>query len=287
MNKLLKTGLLLALFALAASCASEKDYVVTIKTEFGDMKAILYDETPKHKANFIKLIEEGFYDSLLFHRVIKDFMVQGGDPNSKNAAPNTPLGTGDLGYTIEAEFRKEFMHQKGALSAARKPDQSNPKKASSGSQFYIVQGKTYSKEELTTDMAKLNNAIGQLAQQPGYDSLGVELNALYSSGDFDGLTQKMLSLKGDIKDKLGIDVEKPGVDPKRVEVYASVGGAPHLDDNYTVFGKVVEGLDVIDKIASQPTGRSDRPVKDIRMTVTLEKVQKKKITSDYGYTYPE
>lgn len=271
---------------LAGSCASEKDYVVTIKTAYGDMKAILYEETPEHKKNFIKLAKEGFYDSLLFHRVIKGFMIQGGDPNSRTASPEQRLGTGGPGYTIPAEFRKEFMHAKGALSAARMPDFSNPERASSGSQFYIVQGKVYNPEELSTDMDKLNQAIGELAQKEGYDSLMGELRSLYNSGDFEAMTKKMLSMKALVKSELGIDVAKTDVDQRRVEAYSTTGGAPHLDDQYTVFGRVVEGLEVIDKIAEQATGDNDRPMKDIRMTIALEETPKKKITEQYGYEYP-
>ena len=156
---------------LAASCSTEKDYIVTIKTEYGDMKAILYDETPKHKENFIKLAEDGFYDSLLFHRVMKDFMIQGGDPNSKNTKPGTPLGNGGPGYNVAAEFNKDLFHMKGAVSAARQPDQVNPDKESSGSQFYIVQGKTWTKDELTTDQNKLNQAVQQCMQRGDKDSV--------------------------------------------------------------------------------------------------------------------
>jgi cyclophilin family peptidyl-prolyl cis-trans isomerase len=126
---------------ILTSCAQNKDYVVTIKTKFGDMVVILFDETPKHKANFIKLAKEHYFDSILFHRVIKDFMIQGGDPNSKHAKPDEHLGLGGPGYTIDAELNPKFSHEKGVLSAARLGDQQNPSRASSGSQFYIVQGK--------------------------------------------------------------------------------------------------------------------------------------------------
>jgi peptidyl-prolyl cis-trans isomerase B (cyclophilin B) len=138
----MKNLLYLLLFSTLFSCATDKDYLVTIKTEYGDMHAILYDETPKHKDNFIKLAQEGFYDSTLFHRVMKEFMVQGGDPNSKGIAPGARLGNGGPGYNIPAEFNKKYYHEKGALAAARQPDQVNPERESSGSQFYIVQGQS-------------------------------------------------------------------------------------------------------------------------------------------------
>ncbi len=189
--------------------------MVVIKTEFGDMKVRLYDETPQHRDNFIKLVKEGYYNDLLFHRVIKNFMIQGGDPNSRNAGPNAQLGAGGPGYTIPAEFNSKFFHKKGALSAARQGDAVNPTKASSGSQFYIVQGQTYTEQQLRSFAANY-----------------------------------------------GMNIT-----PEQIEAYTTVGGTPHLDNNYTVFGEVVEGLDVIDKIAAVPTQPGDRPVKDVKMTI--------------------
>jgi peptidyl-prolyl cis-trans isomerase B (cyclophilin B) len=149
-------GFLIACCSIMHSCAQKTDQVITIKTRFGDMVAILYDETPQHKANFIKLAKAHYFDSLLFHRVIEGFMIQGGDPQSKNSKPGQRLGNGGPGYTIEAEFNSKFMHEKGALSAARMSDQMNPSKASSGSQFYIVQGKKYTENELKTDPEKFS-----------------------------------------------------------------------------------------------------------------------------------
>ena len=160
---------------IVTGCAQDKDYVVTIKTSYGDMIAVLYDETPKHKENFVKLAREHFFDSTLFHRVIEGFMIQGGDPDSKNAQPGQPLGRGGPGYTIDAEFNPKFFHERGALSAARLGDQQNPTKASSGSQFYIVQGTIMSEEELKIDQNKMNQAMQQFFQDPAnkatYDSI--------------------------------------------------------------------------------------------------------------------
>lgn len=189
---------------------------VLISTSYGDLKIRLYDEAPLHKANFIKLVSEHFFDSLLFHRVISGFMIQGGDPDSKNSAPTQMLGGGDVGYTIPAEFSNLLYHKKGAICAARTE---NPEKKSSGCQFYIVQGKPASDAEL--DMFDKNRKVP------------------YS--------------------------------PEQRNVYKTKGGTPFLDMNYTVFGEVVEGLDVIDKIAAVQTQPGDRPVKDVRMTVTLVK----------------
>lgn len=198
--------------------ATEKEQLVVIHTSYGDMTVKLYNETPQHRDNFIKLVKEKQYDSTLFHRVIKGFMIQGGDPGSKHAKPGQMLGGGDLGYTIPAEFVPNLIHKKGALAAARTGDQINPQKRSSSCQFYIVQGKTWTPQELQ-----------MIAMQ-----YGIQFT------------------------------------PEQIEVYTSLGGTPFLDMQYTVFGEVVEGLDVIDKIASQPTQPGDRPVEDIRMTMTLE-----------------
>lgn len=197
---------------------NQKETLVKISTSFGDMVVKLYNETPKHRDNFIKLTKEGFYNDLLFHRVIQDFMIQGGDPDSRNAPAGKQLGSGGPGYTIPAEFRPNFYHKKGALSAARQGDQVNPTKASSGSQFYIVQGKPATDSELQ-----------MIAQQ-----LGIAYT------------------------------------PEQINTYKTIGGTPFLDQNYTVFGEVISGLEVIDKIAAVQKGPADRPVKDIKMQVTIE-----------------
>lgn len=274
---------------LFSSCAQKKDYLVTFKTEMGDMVAILYDETPKHKANFIKLAKDHFYDSLLFHRVIQGFMIQGGDPDSKNSQPGQRLGNGGPGYTIEAEFNPKFFHEKGALSAARQPDQINPTKASSGSQFYIVQGTVtiiHDAYQLKIDQAKFNTGLQQfLAKEenkPLYDSL----LQLYQTGDMRNYQRACYSLVPRIEKETGINVSKE-VSQEKIDAYTTVGGAPHLDGEYTVFGKVIKGLDVIDKIASVEKDGTDRPLKNIPFTVTVEEVPRKKITKEYGYKYPE
>jgi cyclophilin family peptidyl-prolyl cis-trans isomerase len=274
---------------LASSCAqSKKDYVVTIKTSYGDMVAILYDETPKHKENFIKLAKEKFYDSLLFHRVIAGFMIQGGDPDSKKAVAGQPLGRGGPGYTVDAEINNTFFHEKGALSAARMGDQVNPTKASSGSQFYIVQGTVIPKEsinDLKIDQAKFNSAFRQwltnAANKPTIDSL----NTIYMSGDMAAYQKRLFELLPRVEKETGMVVTKE-LSQAKIDAYTTVGGAPHLDGEYTVFGKVIKGLDVIDKIAAVAKDGGDRPLEDVRMTVTVEEMSRKKITSTYGYQYP-
>jgi peptidyl-prolyl cis-trans isomerase B (cyclophilin B) len=192
------------------------DTLVIISTDFGDMKVKLYTATPLHRTNFIKLAGEGFYDSLLFHRVIKSFMIQGGDPQSKNAPAGTMLGGGDIGYTIPAEFVDTLFHKKGTLCAARTE---NPAKASSGCQFYIVQGQPI-----------------QEAQIPMFEARG----------------RKMTE--------------------QQKATYKTLGGTPFLDGNYTVYGEVIEGIEVIDLIAAVQTAPGDRPVNDVRMKMRLELV---------------
>ena len=285
----MKRQLLIAcgfLFVMLTGCAQKKDNVVIIKTKFGDMVAILYDETPKHKENFIKLAKEHYYDSLLFHRIIDGFMIQGGDPDSKKASAGQRLGNGGPNYTIEAEFRPNLFHEKGALAAARLGDQMNPTKASSGSQFYIVHGKKFSEIELTLDQQKFSMALQQFFQKPEnkpyYDSLG----KFYQSGDQKGYEKYVFGLKPVIEKQTGVSLNKD-VSPELVKAYSTVGGTPMLDGQYTVFGKVIKGLEVIDKIATQPKDPSDRPLEDLRMTVTVEELSKNKIEKLYGYKYPE
>lgn len=190
--------------------------MVIISTSLGDIKVKLYNETPYHRDNFLKLAKEAYYDNTLFHRVIKGFMIQGGDPDSKNATPEQSLGMGGPGYTLPAEINPNLFHKKGALSAARTGDQMNPQRRSSGSQFYVVQGKTYTDEEL-----------------------------------------KQMEARGFVFS----DAQKTA--------YKTIGGTPFLDAQYTVFGEVVEGLEVLDKIAATETKPGDRPAKDVKMTVKI------------------
>lgn len=289
MNKSFFVLLIFAATLLTTGCAQKSDYVVTIKTNYGDMVAILYDETPKHKENFIKLAKEKYFDSLLFHRVIPGFMIQGGDPDSKKAQPGQSLGKGGPVYTIEAEFNPKFFHEKGALSAARQGDQINPMKASSGSQFYIVQGtvvKPEDADELRIDQMKLNGAFRQFMTNPANASLIDSLNRIYMTGDMEAYKKSVFALAPRVEKETGIKVYKE-VSPEKIKAYTTVGGAPHLDGEYTVFGKVIKGLEIIDKIASLQRDPSDRPLEDVRMTVVVEEMPKKKITKLYGYQYPE
>ncbi len=281
--------LIFVFILLMTSCAqNKKDYVVTIKTEYGDMVAILYDETPQHKANFIKLAQQHFFDSLLFHRVIQGFMIQGGDPNSKKAKPGEHLGNGGPGYTIPAEFNTKFFHEKGALSAARLADQQNPSKASSGSQFYIVQGTVLSAIDvngLKYDQAKLMTGLRKMFEDPVNKGLLDSLNQLYYAGDMQVYQARLIELAPRVEKSTGMKVSKD-ISEEKIKVYTTIGGAPHLDDEYTVFGKVIKGLEVIDKIAFGPRDNSDRPVKDIQLFISVEEMPRKKITKEFGYQYP-
>jgi len=264
----------IALFFLALvsfSCGGcgkkHEGTIVLIKTTKGNMTVRLYDETPKHRDNFIKLAKEGFYDGLIFHRVIKDFMIQGGDPDSKDADFLKRLGSGGPGYTIEAEINPKFFHKKGALAAARKGDSVNPEKRSSGSQFYIVQGEIYTdkmfsdlkKKKAIQDTEKIFNRLaGEKADS---------IRDLQVKGKQDEYIALWERLKTQAISEAGENI--PDLSPEQKEAYSTIGGAPHLDGNYTIFGEVIEGLDIIDSIASVQTGLADRPYQDIRMKVEV------------------
>lgn len=273
--------LFLLFSCILGACSSEKDYLVTIHTQYGDMHAVLYDATPKHKDNFIKLAESGMYDSTIFHRVIQDFMIQTGDVNAKPSVKEEDK----IDYTIPAEFVDTLYHKKGAIAAARQGDQVNPNKESSGSQFYIVQGTTFTEEALTTDMNKLAQGIQTLIQNDSrFADLQNELLSLYNKGDFEAYTQRIIELKPVVEEELNIEVDK-NYPKERLEAYTTVGGAPHLDDTYTVFGQVLDGMAVIDSIAAQPTGPGDKPLQDIYITVEVEEMPKENIMKRYGIQY--
>jgi cyclophilin family peptidyl-prolyl cis-trans isomerase len=223
--------LLLSICCINAFAAKPKYQYVKITTAKGECIIRLYNETPLHRNNFLKLAKDGFYNGTLFHRVIKAFMIQGGDPTSKNAAPEAMLGEGgDEKRTIPAEFRDSLFHKKGVLAAAREGDNSNPTKASSYSQFYIVQGKVFTDSSLNV------------------------------------LEEKRLKFK---------------IPEWQRQVYKTIGGTPHLDRNYTVYGEVIKGIEMVDAIADEPTGKANRPLNDVKMTVTvLTKKEAKKLEKE-------
>lgn len=210
--------LLLILFFSTQTFSQTRETIVKISTDFGTIEVKLHNNTPLHKENFVKLASAGFYDGTLFHRVIKDFMIQGGDPDSKGASSQASLRQGGPGYTIPAEFNSGNFHKKGALAAARLGDNINPKRESSGSQFYIVQGKVYTNEELALFEQRLGTKFSEAQKK----------------------------------------------------AYTTIGGTPHLDGTYTVFGEVISGIDVVDKIANVVTGKGNRPVEDIKMNVKIK-----------------
>ncbi len=265
----------------------DEDYVINLETRHGTMTIVLFDETPLHKRNFINLVRKGFYEDLLFHRVIKDFVIQGGDPKSKGANEERRLGNGDPGYTVPAEIRPQLRHEKGVLSAARMGDKENPRKASNGSQFYIVQGKNHTEAELNklrTDYEKVQLYFAQFMKSPKYSELRDAYNKLYEQGkkeDMQEIVNRVIPL---MEDEFKVQLSKP-YSKEELDYYTTHSTTPSLDGEYTVFGKVIKGLDVIDKIADEET-KFDRPVKDVKMNLTLKVMKKTEITAQFGYTYP-
>ena len=243
---------------------NEKRTLVKLETTMGNITVALYNETPKHRDNFIKLVKEGVYDSTLFHRVIKQFMIQAGDPDSKNASDTAMLGSGDVGYTIPAEFNPKFFHKKGVLAAARQGDDVNPEKASSGCQFYIVTGRKFTEPQLLG----MENKINEQREEALFDSLArqhmKEIYKMRKAGDNAGLLELQDTLEAQARE-LTDKEEKFRFTPEQIKAYSTIGGAPHLDGSYTVFGEVTEGMEVVDNIEIAKTNRADRPVENIRI----------------------
>lgn len=240
---------------------------VLLKTEFGNIKLKLYDDTPEHKKNFLKLVNDGFYNGLLFHRVIQNFMIQGGDPESKNAAPGQRLGGGNVGYTIPAELVSTHFHKKGALAAARN---NNPEKRSSGSQFYIVQGEVSTSGALDTMEMALNNRAKNNFYQSKFEAASAELNEFRKNNDQNGFNIRVTEIR-EQTDSLWATQPKIAFTPEQRKAYTTIGGYPSLDGEYTVFGEVVEGFDVLDKIAAVEVDQYNRPLKDIKMEMEVIK----------------
>ena len=243
---------------------NEKRTLVKLETTMGNITVALYNETPKHRDNFIKLVKEGVYDSTLFHRVIKQFIIQAGDPDSKNASDTAMLGSGDVGYTIPAEFNPKFFHKKGVLAAARQGDDVNPEKASSGCQFYIVTGRKFTEPQLMG----MENKINEQREEALFDSLArqhmKEIYKMLKAGDNAGLLELQDTLEAQARE-LADKEEKFRFTPEQIKAYSTIGGAPHLDGSYTVFGEVTEGMEVVDNIEMAKTNRADRPIENIRI----------------------
>ena len=272
----MRTLLFLLLLCLSFSLGCQngkKDYLITIHTIHGDMKLILYDSTPIHKANFLRLAKSKAYDSSVFHRVIKGFMIQ-----SEGVKLNGD-SVSSADSTLPAEFHKPFFHRKGALSAART---NNPEKRSSASQFYIVQGETVEDpRSLTVDSDALSRSLFRFlfnsANKGKLDTIGI----LEKSADKEKYLDYLYKLVPEIEQQLNITLTKE-VPKERIQAYTTVGGTPHLDDEYTVFGQVVEGLEVIDKIAAVSTDQSDKPETPVSMSMEVEEVAVEDLRSRYN-----
>jgi len=237
---------------------------VLLETSYGDIEVALYNETPQHRDNFIKLVNDGTYNGVLFHRVIKDFMIQTGDPDSRNAAPDALLGSGGPGYDIPAEIvYPQYFHKRGALAAAREGDETNPGRKSSGSQFYIVTGRRYSEFQLNAILERLQDQAKAAIFLKLAEDRMPQIEAMKAIGDTVGLNnlqQQLIGLTEGMYNENPINFTQPQID-----AYTTIGGTPHLDGTYTVFGEVVSGMDVVDKIQNVTTGNADRPVEDVRI----------------------
>jgi cyclophilin family peptidyl-prolyl cis-trans isomerase len=237
--------------------------VVELTTSMGKIKIRLYDETPLHRDNFVQLVERHVYDSILFHRVIEEFMIQAGDPLSKHAANDTRLGEGSEGEWIDAEFVPTLFHKRGAVAAARLGDSQNPERKSNGSQFYIVQGKPFTRDELEHVIRSSNENLERSIYQSVVNEHLTEYQRLQTANDLPAID----SLEGKIKRRCDslFEARKQVLTDEQARIYTTVGGAPHLDGAYTVFGEVISGLDIVDKIAATQVDRNDRPIKNIRI----------------------
>ncbi len=263
--------LLLLVQVIAQTQPNQTVQQVIIETPFGNMKAVLYNETPQHRDNFIKLAQAGFFDSLLFHRVINKFMIQGGDPESRQAPQGKMLGNGGPGYDIPAEFNRNLYHQKGALAAAREGDQVNPEKKSSGSQFYIVMGQPVTAQQLIQTEERINfpirrDLVMNYLNNPANSAIRQKADSLQRIQNYDELNAMLSQIAAQLDD----EYQKQDLfrySPDMIKTYTTLGGTPHLDQGYTVFGQIIEGLNIIDSIAAVKTDRNDRPLTDVKMVI--------------------
>ena len=282
MKSFLKVLLLVFLYLSFWSCNTkskssnpneEPRKTIEMITDYGNMTIELYNETPLHRDNFINLAKNGAFDSLLFHRVIKDFMIQGGDPDSKKAKPGDTLGEGDAPYVIDAEFNQNLFHKKGVLAAAR---DNNPSKASSAMQFYIVQGKIYNDSLLNKSQERTNKWMAQdyFKNDPNKKPI---LDSIQKSIDDENWERYTMFSDSILKlARSEENFELYNIPETQREIYKSIGGVPHLDQNYTVFGEVIKGIEVLDSIAIIKTDSLDRPIKDVRIlkVKVIEKTRK-------------
>lgn len=275
MNKIIGVFLFLLVLIPCLNCQTLSKETVVIKTNFGEIKLKLYEETPLHKANFLKLVNDQFYNKTLFHRIIANFMIQGGDPLSKKAKAGDSLGHGDLGYTIPAEINEKLIHKKGALCAAREGDAINPMFASSASQFYIVVGKKRSLEDLKKYEDRINKATftncGRLflLSEEG-QKLKKDYNRLKEANNIDSALIVNDRIDKIVKKKSEL-LKSYAFNSVQVEQYTNIGGTPHLDGTYTVFGEVIEGLEVVEFISKVKTDKRDRPLEDVKIKMKVVK----------------
>ncbi len=276
---------ILPLILFVVSCAVFKpkapvEKKVLIETNQGKIVVKLYNETPKHRENFLKLVDNAFYDSLLFHRVINDFMIQAGDPESKNAEKNARLGNGGPGYTVEAEINADKLHQRGALAAARQPDDVNPEKRSSGSQFYIVEGNIWIDSQLDLLIKRRNSYViseyvNRLLQKPENETLASHVDSLRRNQHRDEFNEIYLQLTEQVMPQIKADsVDMFDLSEEQRYVYKTVGGSPHLDGEYTVFGEVVLGMPVVELISDVKTDIRNRPLEDV-LILSMKKLSEK------------
>ena len=261
---------------LLLACASKpKETLINIKTPYGDIVVKLYDSTTQHKKNFIKLANAGYFDGTLFHRVIDKFMIQGGDPTSKNAKPGVLLGDGDTNYTIPFEYVPSYLHKRGAFAAARENDDKNPLKASSASQFYIVQGKVFTNDELNAVELKVERRTKQYIMMDFMKRVGKEeelknFRQLVDNRDTANIRLVIEKYRNAVEAQY-LRTKPFKITDEQCRVYTTVGGTPHLDGAYTVFGEVISGMEIVDKIAAVKTDTNDRPIEDIPMTIKVIK----------------
>jgi peptidyl-prolyl cis-trans isomerase B (cyclophilin B) len=282
LNRIIQFGLVLSLF-VGQSCSSsqeKEEQLVIITTRFGEIKVILYDDTPKHKESFLELAREGAYDSTEFYRVMKEFMVQGGD-----VATNAGFEK-EARRLIPAEISPDHIHKKGMIGAARQPKNRNPYQLSS-TQFYIVHGRKFTQKELTTDLALLNSELSKYLYNGEHQDLLDEFKALQDSGRTEELQERVIALREEIEKFADKTFENNEITQAQIDAYTTIGGAPHLDGGYTVFGEVVEGLEIVDEIAALEVDSVDNPLEPVYMKVTIEEVPKDSITAWYGFIYPE
>lgn len=260
--------LLIALTILTFSCSQDKNdsRIIKIQTEKGEIVVRLYNETPIHRDNIIKLADEKYYDGQIFHRIINNFVVQGGDPTTKNALPDSLYGNGGPDYLLDAEIKDTLLHKRGAIGMAREGDDINPEKKSSGSQFYIVTGKTFTQQQLDDLEKKLESKNKSKIYKTIFE------NKLAKLKDKTNIDTVSLSLEISIAfDSIWEKEPKFRLTEMQRKIYSTIGGIPHLDGNYTVFGEVIQGMDIVDYFSAVNTDQNDRPMKDIKFNIVVEK----------------